>query len=380
MSIPVSQAPSGFALSGVYTGQPVGSAGLARYADEIAHVNGHLLHKAGQALILPRPAGRSSLVGLDHTVHVPWSRSAGVQVVRLVVEVADSVEIDDEETITATLPTGAGWIDPGVLDGSTAIRNASTGRTVPREYTALVHVGSCTVGALTDVFSFACVPTTKGAGIRRATVVEVPLAALAVDATEPGWDAAATRANRLVIDGGSSSPRGMQRLWYCLDQGRANYRQHLLISGVETADTAAYGTTPHWSCETNALGAIDWLMSAGATDPYWYLATRTLYTSATAGQYSWRVRYRTSNATNCQIRMHSEGGAITAGAWVAAAASTAQDMTLTGTSGAWAWLSQAATLPSDGTAGLVRVSFEGKGPGAGQLLSIACIALIENEL
>lgn len=379
MSSPVSQAPSGFALSAVRTGEAVSSAGFTRWADEIAHVNGHLLHKAGQAVILPRAVARTSLVGLAHAVHVPWSCSAGVQVVRVTVELADSVEIGDTNTITTTLPSGAAWIDAGGLDGTLTIYNPATGRTIPREYVGWADVSACTVGALTDVWTFACVPSTKGAGVRRVTLVEVPLAGMAVDASEPGWDAAACRAGRPVEDGGASSARGVQRLWYCLDNGRANYRQHFLLSSVETADATAYGTTPHWSRESNALGSIDWLMTAGATDPTWYLATRTLYTSADAGNYSWRVRYRTDNATSCQIRMTAQGGALSGGAWTGASAATNQDMTLPGTSGAWAWVSQAATLPSDGTSGLVSVSFTAKGPGAGHLLSIATIALIENE-
>lgn len=377
MSSPVPQAPSGFALRAVQTGKPVGSAGLARLADEIGFLNGYNLHKCGEATIPLRPAGRSQLEGLAHNVHVPWSRSPGAQLVRVAVEIHPSVEVDNYQSITTSLPSGATWLDAAGLDGTGTFYNPPTGRTSPREIVGWADVSGCTAGALTDVFTFACTPSTKGAGIKRVALVEAPLAGLAIDATEPGWDAAATRAGRLVIDGGASSPRGMQRLFRCLREARAGARQHFLLSGLESADTTAYGTTPHWSRLTASFGAIDWLASAGATAPTWYLAPRILLASSIASTWTERVRYRTSNGTSCAVRYTTEPGDIVAGAWVSAGASATTTHTLAGTSGAWAWDSQAFSMPSDGP--LVKLSIEAKGPGVGQLLSLACLALIGND-
>jgi hypothetical protein len=45
----------------------------------------------------------------------------------------------------------------------------------------------------------------------------------------------------------------------------------------------------------------------------------------------------------------------------------------------WAWESQSASLPVDGTDGLVRVYFEAQGPGTGQLLSLATLGLLGND-
>jgi hypothetical protein len=45
----------------------------------------------------------------------------------------------------------------------------------------------------------------------------------------------------------------------------------------------------------------------------------------------------------------------------------------------WAWESQSASLPVDGTDGLVRICFEAQGPGTGQLLSLATLALLGND-
>lgn len=377
MATPVSQAPSAFALAGVRTSQPVASAGLARLAEEVAFLTGHNLHKCGEVFLPLRDITRSQLEGLDHAVHVPWSRSPGAQLVRVALELHPSTEVDNSQTVTATLPTGASWLDAAGLDGSRDFYNPPTGRTTPREVVGWVDVSGVTAGGLTDVFTFDCVPTTKGAGIKRVSVHEAPLAALAIDAAEPGWDAAACRAGRLVIDGGSSSPRGMQRLFRCLRDARAGFRQHFLLSGLESADVAIYGATPHWSRESSSSGALDWLAAAGASDPVWYLAPRILYASTDASTWYERVRYRTSNGTACELKITVEPGDVTAGAWVSAAAPTSTALALPGTSGAWAWQSQAFTLPSDGP--LVKLTIEAKGPGGGQLLSVACVSLIGND-
>ena len=68
-----------------------------------------------------------------------------------------------------------------------------------------------------------------------------------------------------------------------------------------------------------------------------------------------------------------------AAAWVGAGSGVVtHTITLPGTSGSWAWLDQAVTIPVDGP--LVRLYAEAKGPGAGQLLSLGCVALVEAEL
>lgn len=380
MATPVGQVPTPFNLDAVRTGRVVRTGGFARWADEVAHVTGHLLHRAGEAQVPLRPAGRTQLEGLAHTVHVPWTRSPGAQVVLVVVELHESNELGDSQTITVTLPSGASWIDAGGLDGSRTFYNPPPGRTFPREILGWVDVSGVT-SSLTTVFSIASTPTAKGCGIRRATAVEVPLAALAIDANEPGFDAASARAGRPVVDGGSSSPRGTQRLWHCLDQGRAGFRQHVTLSGLESADTTGFGTTPHWSREANTLGAIDWvtLAGSGGADPCWYVMLRDLY-DGVASTWAFRARYRTSNGTACEVRVYHQGGAVTSGAWAGVGSEGSTALTLPGTSGAWAWATAAApTLPVDGTSGLCRIRFEAKGPGTGQLLSLACLDLREDE-
>lgn len=373
MSTPVPQAASAFALSAVRTGRPVVSGGLARLVDELAFLVGHNVHKCGECHIPARPAGRTVLDGLAHRAQVPWSRSPGVHVVRVTVELHASNELADSQTIAVSLPTGAAWIDDGGLDGTTALYNPPRGRTAPREIVGWCDVSGCTAGSLTDVWQFEVTPTAKGAGLKRATITEVPLAAFEPGTGEPCLDAAAIRSGRLVTDDWT------QRVYVCLDAARAGYRQHWLLSGLESDDATGAATTPHWSREAATSGALDWLATSGSSDPSWYLTPRMLYGAAVSGTWQSRTRYRVSNGTACELTLSAEAGTITAGAWVGAGSGVVtHTITLPGTSGAWAWLDQAVTLPVDGP--MVRITVAAKGPGVGQLLSLSALGLIENEL
>lgn len=383
MATAVPQAPTSFDLDSVRVGRPVVSGGMARLAGELAFLVGHNVHGSIGATIPPRGAGRTALEGLAYTVSIPYARSHGAQAVRIGVELWPSTERADSQTVSVGSPGGAAWIIPGGLDGSETFYNPSLGATAVQEIVGWVDVSGVTAGTLTDSFDIATNPTSKGGGIRRVTIAEVPLASLAVSASGGGWDAAATRPGRLVTDGGSGYARGMQRLFYLLDQARANWRKHFVLAGVESADTAGTGATPHWSRETASAGEIDWGFGTSSTTPHWYLEPRELYGSGSATTaYKLRVRYRTSNATNCDLGVFLEDGAITAGAWVTGSgAASRQAITLAGTSGAWAWASADVTCHRTVNSGdLVRVWFNATGPGVGQLLSLATIALLENEL
>lgn len=379
MGTPVTQAPSAFLLAAVRTGEPVNVASMSRLAEEGAFLLGHNLHKAGEALCPLRPSGRVQLKGLTFSTYVPYTRSPGAQVIRVCVELHDSNEIGDSQTVSVSLPTGASWIDHGGLDGSRTFYNPPAGRSSPREIVAWADVSGVTA-ALTDVVKVTTTPSSKGAGVRRVSVHESPLSSLAVSASEPGWDAAAARAGRPVIDGGASSPRGTQRLFHCLDAARSSWRQHLTLSGVESANAASAGTTPHWHRESATEGPLDWLQTSGVNDPCWYLQVRDLY-AGTSSAWNLRVRYRTSDATDCELKLYHQGGAITSRAWSGAGSEGHTAITLPGTSGSWAWATAVtASLPVDGTDGLVRLRVRAKGPGAGKLLSVACVDLREDEL
>ena len=125
MSTPVPQTPSSFAFAGVRIGQPVVSGGFSRWSDELAHLLGHVVHVAGEAVVHDRPAGRTPMKGLAHTVWVPYARSPGAQTIRVTCELHPGTEEDGTQTLTATLPAGASWLPGGAggLDGSIAFRN-----------------------------------------------------------------------------------------------------------------------------------------------------------------------------------------------------------------------------------------------------------------
>ncbi len=374
MSTPVYPGPQGFDLAHVRVGLPVVSGGLDRLSGELSYLLGHAVHHVGGGTISQRGAApRVPLEGLAYSVPVAYTRSPGAEALRISVDLWPSNAVTDTQTITVTLPTGAAWIDAGGLDGSVSHRNPGAGRTATRELVGWADVTGVTVGDLTTWLSVATSPTSKGAGVRRVAVTEVPVASLPVSAGGVGWDAAATRPGRYVVDGGASSPRGMERVWHLLDLARSDYRRHWQLCGVESADTSGFGTTPHWSREVASSGKIDWL--AGSYDPGWYLQGRDLYGAATT-PYKLRVRYRTSDATACQLAVTLEDGSIVSDAWSASAAASPQTLALPGTSGAWAWASGDVTAPCGS---LTRVTLAATGPGVGQLLSLSCIALIENE-
>lgn len=374
MSTPVYPGPQGFDLAHVRVGRAVVSGGLDRLSAELSYLLGHGVHHIGGGTIPQRGSGRTPLVGLAYSVPVAYTRSPGAEALRIGVDIWPSNEIGDSQTVTVTLPTGATWIDAGGLDGSVSHRNPGAGRTATRELVGWADVSGVAVGDLTTWLSVATSPTSKGAGVRRVAVTEVPLASLPVSAGGVGWDAAATRPGRFVVDGGASSPRGMERVWHLLDLARSDYRRHYQLCGVESAATTGGGSTPHWSREVASSGKIDWL--AGSYDPGWYIQTRDLYGAATT-PYKLRVRYRTSDATACQLAVTLEDGTIVSDAWSPSAAASPQTLALPGTSGSWEWASADVTAPCGS---LTRVGIDAKGPGHPELLSLACVALIENEL
>lgn len=387
MSTPVPQADTAFDLSAVRTGQPVASAGLSRWSEELAYLLGYNLHVVGGAQIPARTAGRTSLTGLTYRARVPYARSPGAQVARVCVELAPSDETETQQ-ITVTLPTGAAWVDAQGLDGTVDFPNPPKGRTVGQELVGWVDVSGVDETDLTLSFVFKTAPAaTKGAGLRRVQVAEVPLASLNPVASEPVLDGASVRPGRLVVDGSASTADGMRRVIYLLDRARAEMRQHFCLAGVESTDTNGAATTPHWHREASSYGAIDWCWAGGSGDLAIYLHPRKLYDSTASTTWKLVVRYRTSNGAACSLRLYAEAGTLstTTHAWTAASAATPQDVALPGTSGTWAWVSADVTLPGDfdedsaGVAGhLVRVWFEAKGPGSGQLLSLATIGGIEN--
>lgn len=378
MSTPVSSVSTTFNLGGVQTEKPVVSGGWSRWSEELSFLLGHDLHNVGGAHITWRPAGRTSLLGLTTTVRIPYCRSPGAHIVRVLATLHQSDE-RTSQTITVTLPTGATWLDAQGLDGSFNFPNSPTGRTNPEELVGWVDVSGVDETDLTLEFAFKSTPLdAKAVGIQRCSVVEVPRAAFPSTATEPVLDAASTRPGRLVVEGGSGVTSGGERMFYELDRARAEMREHFCFAGVESSDATAAAVTPHWYRETASYGAIDFLQQH---DVVLFLRPRRLYRGDVATAWRLRIRYRTSNGTACALKLYAEAGTIsgTTYLWTAGVAAVAQTVALAGTTGVWAWVDANVTIPGDATDQTVKVWFEAQGPGAAQLLSIATIALIEKE-
>jgi hypothetical protein len=80
------------------------------------------------------------------------------------------------------------------------------------------------------------------------------------------------------------------------------------------------------------------------------------------------------------MKLYHQGGSLSANSFTGVGTEGSTAVTLTATSGAWAWTTAVSvSLPRDGTNGLVRLRLTAKGPGSGELLSIACVDLREDE-
>ena len=376
MTNPVSQCASSFDLDPVQVGKPVSSGGLSRWAEELAFLLGHNVHKIAEVTLPKRIAPRTPLRGLAYSVPIPYARSPGARVLRVGVELWPSDELGDSQTIDVTLPSGAAWLDAGGLDGTVDHYNPPAGRTQPRELVGWIDVTGVTVGSLATWLAVSGVPTSKGEGVRRVTVCEVPLAAIDLTASEPGWDQAATRPGRLVIDGGASSPRGVQRLFYLSYLARSKWKKHFYVGGIESTDTSTSASiTPHWHRATASLGPLDFLCGA---DPAFYLVPRNLHQDGAATLWKLLVRYRTSGSTATDLGIVFDVGSVAGGAWSSVALSARQALTLAGTSGTWTWASGSVSVPAlSGGADLVRVQIDATGPGGAELLCVACVGLVE---
>lgn len=378
MPTPTVNTPTDFELSNVRIGQPVSTGGLLRVSNELGYLIGYNVNKVGETTITKRVTPRTILRGLTYSVPMAYSRSSGCQVVRIGVTLWDQGEqLDDYQNISVTLPTGATWLAANGLDGTRDFYNPAAGRTQEVEYSGWVDVSGVTISDPDTFFLVNGTPTSKGEGIKRVTITECPLAAFDVVSTEPGWDAAATTAGRLVIDGqpsGPGSPRGTDRIFYLIDKARKDFKKHFQICSVESADATGAPNTPHWYRE-NGVGIIDFLTN-GAHNPGWYMTTRNLY-GGTTSPYNFRVRYRTSGATGGDIGLYAQKGTIISNVWTPSVAPSLQILTLPGTSGAWAWAKIPVNLP---IGSMIKLYFDSAGPGAGQLLSFSNIALVENEL
>lgn len=379
MPTPVNRVPTNFALSGVQVGNPVSSAHLLRWAEECSF-NGGFNTQAILAMNLkPRAAARTQLKNLGaYKVPFVYYRSPGARILAVVVSIAPgTVDTGSTVTLAMTLPSGAAWVEANGLDGSVNFRFPPDGRVAQGEVVGYLDVSGVT--ASTATFGSLNVTLNTGTvsqGILRLTILEVPLASSNVTGvpSEPILEQAWTLSPNRLVDGGPSSPRGLNRLAYLMDQYRSGFRPHIALSSIESTQNTAAATNPHWYRE-GGFGALEWQYNVtGAHDPRFHFQVRNLYgvgAGAASQTYTLHVRYKTSGAV---------GGTL--GTYLAGVGGTAlgvQDTTLGATSNVWTWTSRTVTVPADGTGGLVQMYFDCNSGGAGNVLQIANITLVDSE-
>jgi len=217
---------------------------------------------------------------------------------------------------------------------------------------------------------------TVSQGILRLTILEVPLASsnVTADPAEPILEQAWTLSPNRLVDGGPSSPRGLNRLAYLMDQYRTGFRPHIQIAGIESSNNGATATNPHWHRD-GTFGPLEWQYNVtGAHDPRFRFQVRNLYgvgAGAPDQTYTLHVRYKTSGATAGILGAYVSG--------VGGTALASQDTALAATSNVWTWETRSITVPADGTGGLVQVYFDCTAGGSGQVLQVANITLVDSN-
>jgi hypothetical protein len=383
MPTPVSPLPSAFTLSAVQTGKQVSSAHLLRLASECSFLGGYNLQSIVCAEILPRNTARVNLNTLT-----PWNipftyfRSPGAQVVCVIVTLTTGYSATGKVKVTVNLPSGATWVVHNGLDGSVTRNWPPGGRVAVDEIVGFIDVTGLTAGAQSNFSIQTDLVTTTGvsSGVARARAFEVPLSAsdVSADPTEPLLEQASTLYPNRLIDGGSSSPRGLARLAYLMDKYRSGFRPHIQLCGVESANNAATATNPHWHRESTADGVIEWQYNTtGVHDIGTRFCVRNLYgvgVGALSHPYTLCVRYKTNaNVNDAQLTINAvaQGGGATTISTVCA---------LPKTNNVWTWATFTPSIPGDGVGGLVKVNYTAKGGNAGgESVQFSCLALIDTQ-
>lgn len=374
MSTPVSQAPTGFALEQAFAGNPVSSAHLGRLAEEFSFLVGHNVNTIASCSVRQRPSGRTQLGSINpKTYPCAWYRSAGVQIVRVEIDLYPGTT-QQTSTVSVTLPTGAAWKYQGGIDGSTAHVHPLTGTSEVGSLVGYVDVSGCATNTLLYWAIVLTQSSGTGGGLSRVTLTEVPTSIL-IPPTDDVIDQSWTVAGNKLWDGDNTTGYGLTRINLALDQARKYSRKHFCLIGIEGTDTAAVALNGLWYVDGNGGASFQTLhlqqeyQPVALTSQYWRMQVRNLY-SGTAETWKLAVRYRTATATGGTFRLLPAG--------VGGAAASAQDLTLTATSGSWAWVSTDVTIPVDGTDGIVELEFQCKNnQTAGNLIQFAAIDLID---
>ena len=333
----------------------------------MSFVQGHSLNVVCSSVFRQRPAGRTQLGSLaTKTYSCAWYRSACAQIVRVQVDLYPG-QATATSTVTVTLPTGATWKTDGGLNGATHYHPFDANG-VPASLVGYADVSACAVNTLL-YWSVAAVQVSgTGGGISRLSITEVPLSLLdppTDDTVDQSW----TVAGGHQWDGDNTTAHGFTRFNLALDQARKYSRRHFALVGIEATDASAAASNGLWYADGTSGASYQSInLLTGVSSQGWRMQVADLY-NGTSETWKLACRYRTATATGGVLRLYPTG--------ISGAAAVAQDLTLTATSGAWAWVSGDVTIPVDGTNNAVELEFQCKNnQAAGNLIQFASIILI----
>jgi hypothetical protein len=374
MPSPVSTTPTDFVLGAVKVGKAVSSAHLVRIASECSFLGLHNLQLIGQYRVQPTQLGTTTLGAISHTIPFVYKRSAGCEVVAIVIEFWQS-SYPGRFKITLSSSGSPSFIEHNGIDGSVTFTQPPLTSAQSTEIVAYIDVSSFTVGStyyfyLTVSDKSTLHPTEGVIGIKNASLFEVPCpdSRVVSQPSEPILEQASCLSPNRLIDGSNATARGLTRLAWLLDQYRTNWRIHIAHVGFESSDTSS--PSLHWYHTGGSYSSPNWQFEGGATRNVGFICQpRALYPiPGNTNPYKIYVRYRTTSSGNVTLRVyHTPRGGST----------TTSTFTLGGTSGAWSWYTNDLDLDTGGTDDVCEYYFEAK--GGAQTVDFANISFIEQH-
>lgn len=357
---------------------PVSAAAVGRvWASQLAFLLGRALpHAASLRVHAISPATTSTV-----TIPLQWRPSPGCRLALVVVDlneapvveaVGRSLSGDRYALVSVTAPTGGGVIaDPvlgalGPLDGSTALQQQDPFRVARQQYAALIHLGDA--GDVADAVHDVPVTISQSgsyshSGAAQVTLIELPVGTLRPESGEVGLLLPSIDARNDLHDGDSSVGSGITETLTAEQDAAATVREHFQIATYE--DTALC-----WTRASAAQGAVNFVGSAGTSDPWFRVRVRAVHgtSASTPASFTLRVRYRSTADGSLYLSRRVVGSGATATATLA----------LPSTGGTWGSASGSVTLRADGTDQELDLKFEASTVDASTLY-LSAIALIQTE-
>lgn len=330
-------------LTSYAVGEPVSATHGARWALQLAHLLGRQVHRVCSCTVQKLAARTASA----KTVKVAYQRSRGARlaVIRVEMQLDDfavvgggafAIALGYLVTVAVTLPSGASWIDQGMLDGVLTCSVPSpftSGRIV---YEGIADVTGCSVTAAAD---FIVTITGSGAGthegLQCVTILESPLSAIKPESGEYGITYTWPDPRNVLSEGDADGPKGFKSIVQLEQSVATELRWMWQLVGYEDSAPTTAGDT--WFHTGTTMSEVNWRAGIGAAYLPWYAKSRKLYGTSAGMVVTVRVRYYSANGGKLRLVITPTGGA-----------STNSDITLP-VSAAWTTVTQSVTLPATGT-------------------------------